>query len=336
MIPNDRSYKRRGFTLIELLVVIAIIAILIALLLPAVQQAREAARRSQCRNNLKQVGLALHTYAETSKVFPIGSRSNNGEWGVSWWVGTLPYTDQAALYKKFSFAGGHPGWTGAGGTNSGAVNGAAANGVKPQLMICPSSPLPVSGDTGGGFDILRAQYVGVAGANNGNGLTGVPTLPCCNCCGLPTGTISFGGLLVVNESVSTKDCTDGLSSTIMVSEQSNFVKDTTGNNPARINDEHGWLMGASSTGAKTGYAGGGNGERVFNLTTIDYKPNSVQYNGAGVGNNDGPNNGFFSPHTSGVMALMGDGTVRYINNNISMLTLRVICVRNDAKNPGEF
>ena len=87
--------KSRGFTLIELLVVIAIIAILIALLLPAVQQAREAARRTQCKNNLKQIGLAFHNYHDVYNTFPVGSREWVGtggtSWGQSWWLSMLPY-----------------------------------------------------------------------------------------------------------------------------------------------------------------------------------------------------------------------------------------------------
>lgn len=100
---------KRGFTLIELLVVIAIIAVLIALLLPAVQQAREAARRTQCRNNLKQIGLALHNYLDAHKVFPYGSSDNDGRpWcgsirqGYNWRVSILPYIDQANLYNTFT------------------------------------------------------------------------------------------------------------------------------------------------------------------------------------------------------------------------------------------
>lgn len=92
---------RRGFTLIELLVVIAIIAILIALLLPAVQQAREAARRVQCRNHLKQIGLALHNYHDRHKVFPIGVTEYNGQ--VSWHAYILPDLDQAPLYQGFQW-----------------------------------------------------------------------------------------------------------------------------------------------------------------------------------------------------------------------------------------
>ncbi len=93
----------KGFTLIELLVVIAIIAILIALLLPAVQQAREAARRSTCKNNLKQLGLAIQNYHDTHRTFPMNTRNVTGTNGFSWIAQSLPYLDQTPLYKKLNF-----------------------------------------------------------------------------------------------------------------------------------------------------------------------------------------------------------------------------------------
>src|SRR5947208_10002027 len=105
---------RRGFTLIELLVVIAIIAILIALLLPAVQQAREAARRSQCKNNLKQMGLALHNYHDTVRIFPVNGNSLGG-FGNLVKTGPmaqlLPYLDHAPLYKTINFDSMPANWT---------------------------------------------------------------------------------------------------------------------------------------------------------------------------------------------------------------------------------
>ena len=107
LLPVRRSH---GFTLIELLVVIAIIAILIALLLPAVQQAREAARRTQCRNNLKQIGLALHNYHDNFNVFPMGysdimaGNSERHGAGWSWMSSILPQIDQAPLYNRFEFS----------------------------------------------------------------------------------------------------------------------------------------------------------------------------------------------------------------------------------------
>ena len=95
--------RRGGFTLIELLVVIAIIAVLIALLLPAVQQAREAARRTQCKNNLKQIGLALHNYESTFGRLPPGTFGGMGtcnDDGLAWSFSILPYLDQAPLYNQ--------------------------------------------------------------------------------------------------------------------------------------------------------------------------------------------------------------------------------------------
>ncbi len=99
------SRPKAGFTLIELLVVIAIIAILIALLLPAVQQAREAARRAQCNNNLKQMGLAIHNYHDNNGVLPPGGQNwilGNYNNGIGWGVAILPFMDQAPLYKKYN------------------------------------------------------------------------------------------------------------------------------------------------------------------------------------------------------------------------------------------
>src|SRR5262245_17985795 len=93
---------RRGFTLIELLVVIAIIGVLIALLLPAVQQAREAARRIQCTNNLKQIGLAMHNYHDTVGSFPPARKGCC--WGT-WNIFILPYIEQASLYNAWNSSG---------------------------------------------------------------------------------------------------------------------------------------------------------------------------------------------------------------------------------------
>src|SRR5262249_6699496 len=133
------GYGRRktGFTLIELLVVIAIIAVLVALLLPAVQQAREAARRSQCKNNLKQLGLALHNYHEQYKVFCNsrgGPNDGSGRQGdESGMVQLLPFIDQAPLYQQIPSTVPNVCW------DTGFAPWRAQIGV----FLCPSAPVPI-------------------------------------------------------------------------------------------------------------------------------------------------------------------------------------------------
>lgn len=150
--------KRLGFTLIELLVVIAIIAILIALLLPAVQQTREAARRSTCKNNLKQIGLALHNYHDVHLSFPpaycddatAGAYNNNLGWGTF----ILPYMDQATLYNKISSSGAmDTKWPSVAAMTSGPT--AYAKVVLP-TYICPSDPM----------DGINTKILGSVGKSN--------------------------------------------------------------------------------------------------------------------------------------------------------------------------
>ena len=96
--------RASGFTLVELLVVIAIIGTLVGLLLPAVQAAREAARRSSCGNNLKQLGLALHGFADANKCFPPGNYVGSANWPLSWIAGTLPWIEETATYSALGWS----------------------------------------------------------------------------------------------------------------------------------------------------------------------------------------------------------------------------------------
>ncbi len=327
-----RVERKRAFTLIELLVVIAIIAVLIALLLPAVQQAREAARRTQCKNNLKQIGLGMHNYESTYITFPIGARVDNG-WGPSWWAGLLPYADQAPLYNKLNLGGSHPGWVGAGGGTTGDLNGQASNGINIPVMICPSSPMPSLIQVGS-YNVTGPQYLGISGAMTGNGLTEPRAVACCGCCGMTAGgQIVFGGVLVANAVTRMKDMSDGTSNTMMVGECSNWIPGSAKVNPTPTD---GWLMGTGTGGTGTNFNAAAGDGRADQITTINFPPNGATSGAAGVHQNYGPNNGLLSAHTGGVHVLLGDGGVRFVSNNINMLTLRELATRDDGMALGEF
>ena len=338
--------RRAGFTLIELLVVIAIIANLVALLLPAVQQAREAARRSQCKANLKQIGIALHNYHDTANTFPIGVRTSaQGGWGGSFWMGLLPYLDQAPLYDQLVFDGLSYGYTGGGATSTGqTLNGPLVRGLEFAFLKCPSSPLITSKDTGGGIITQMAQYVGVSGAVDDTGTpltnptgffnsTVTPQFNSDNCCTCPPqGIHARGGVLLSLQTVNFKDMTDGTSNIIAISEQSNFAKNA-GGQDVQINNNHGWMMGTDGNSVVRA-------QRHFNLTTIRYAPNAVSQVGGttlpGVCNNDGANNGVFSAHVGGVHALLADGAVKFVSDNVDLSLLKRASTRNDDGQLGEW
>ena len=192
--------KRKAFTLIELLVVIAIIAILIALLLPAVQQAREAARRSQCKNNLKQIGIALHNYMDVNKSFPPGFVAtpptfNWPSWG--WSVFILPYLEQASLFETLGVNDQRlaPGPTIAMPTADTQRTLAA--------YVCPS-------DTGPNLNQKKGDFA----KSNYRGITGNVSHPGVNYNNLTT----MNGTFYLNSSIRIAHITDGASNTVVVGE----------------------------------------------------------------------------------------------------------------------
>jgi prepilin-type N-terminal cleavage/methylation domain-containing protein len=194
-IPRRSRSSRSGFTLIELLVVIAIIAVLIALLLPAVQQAREAARRTQCKNNLKQLGLALHNYESSSSCFPpsatiAGATTGNSSWSVHGRI--MPFLDQANLYNKIDLS---IAWD----------NQVAISGIKIPGYACPSDPKSDQvRDTG---KPARYLYPTTYGFNFGTWLIFNPT----------TGAIGDGAF-APNSRIGLRDFSDGTSNTLLASE----------------------------------------------------------------------------------------------------------------------
>lgn len=321
--------RRTGFTLVELLVVIAIIGILIALLLPAVQSAREAARRSTCVNNLKQIGLALANYEGVYKTLPAGAATSpGGGFGFSWWVDVLPFLEQQGLHDAMDLTSknaGHP--------LLNAKNAAAAGGLTIDGMICPSTPLPKTFKLGP-LDYALPSYVGLAGSTNQDGMTGSPVSPCC--APVIDGEISSGGVLVPNTTVRLADIRDGSSNTFCVSETSNFSYDSA-NKPKNISPAYpaAWLMGTVGVGTPPNYDAPQR-RPSFGITTLKYPPNDDNYNQPGIRENHGANNPLLSAHPGGVICLATDGSVHFIRNSISMITLRRLVSRKDGQPTGEF
>ena len=323
--------RRRGFTLIELLVVIAIIAILIALLLPAVQQAREAARRSTCKNNLKQIGIALHNYHETFSTFPIGARGGRG-WEASWYVGILPYLEQGPAFRQWNFNRSSDGY---GGGNT--VLRRILNPLRVPVIHCPSSVTPERRNS---YEEM-ADYVGISGAGFGHGHRTQNIWRCCRCCETRVrgrrAWISGDGMLVRNAALKFRDCTDGTVNTIMVAEMNGWLLDR---NTKRENGgswPHGFAMG-TSWGDRRIISGNSGTEvdRTFNLNTIRYVPNSTNFRRNGIARNHGQNNPLQSLHPGGVHILMTDGSTRFISDSINMLTLKNLASRHDGAVIGEF
>lgn len=341
---------RSGFTLIELLVVIAIIAVLIALLLPAVQQAREAARRTQCKNNMKQLGLALHNYHDTYISFPVG---NYPEFFGNWRVGILPNLDQANLYNQCTFV--HPpagytvapvagSWTPAvllwGPITAPSIVNTVLQGVQLQVFKCPSSTLPWDSNIGvmGNSVTPKLQthdYVGISGGYDDSFPGGDPSGfgRCSNL--VYAGNMCHNGLLPIVRNHGIRDCTDGTSNTMIVGEQSG----TTAGTDIRANYWGGW------NGTSFGRAGGvyqnvnahptvTGCEVVNGITTVRYSINAFSAPGGAQ-----PwylNTTLSSYHEGGGHALLADGAVRFLSENMNLQTLINLSVMNDGRVLGEF
>ena len=295
--------SRRGFTLIELLVVIAIIAVLIALLLPAVQQAREAARRSQCKNNLKQLGLGLHNYHDTSNSFPPGGIQSNQ---LSWHVRILPQIEQGPLFKNFSFA--------AGAYNSTATANGKANPngiVRIPVYLCPSGTVELSQTNADDVTIggvttrsYTTHYYGMLGPK-GTGLNNLTytvdntTINGINYSG--HGGYSTHGAFG-RESITRgfRDMTDGTSNTIVVGEISkNWPQ------PPDDNTDDGyrtWIRGT------VGSSAAGCCKNVVNAI------NALPY----INGNTFNDMSFASEHSGGAQFLMGDGSVKFVSESVDM------------------
>lgn len=335
-----RSCIRRGFTLIELLVVIAIIAILIALLLPAVQQAREAARRSQCKNNLKQIGLALHNYLEAQGAFPLamasdgggsGGGSPGGEWSIQ--ARILPYLDQANLFNIADLEQDY----------DAGINLPVKTQRVP-VYLCPSEPNDRVRTDGSGNPIHYPLNYGF------NGGTWRVFDIAANRPG--------DGAFAPNARFMPRDFTDGMSNTLGFSEVKTFTaynrdgETGTAAIPANAATVEGFITSGGSNKANSGHTEWVDGRVHQTGFTTTLTPNTrVTVPGGdrpdeGDYNSCREDNGCSSPtyaavtsrswHTGTVNSLLMDGSVRSISENIDLGTWRNLGSRNDGNVIGEF
>jgi prepilin-type N-terminal cleavage/methylation domain-containing protein len=384
------SKSRRGFTLIELLVVIAIIAILIALLLPAVQQAREAARRTQCRNNLKQIGLALHNYHDSFNLFPPGyivATNGLNYQGYGWGTMLLPSFDQAPLYNTIQTSLGMVanGNLQANGTAM-TVNGTGRFAPILPGFRCPSdvgsdrvatldvattitgtTSTTVSGTTSPNFvnqNYGRSNYFGVVGFNRsvcaapvgpGTGLCAVAnTTAAASGAGLldahfailanaPSVSLNnFGGAFAQNSRTGINAMTDGTTNVIVIGER--YTPAFVGGAGALLNSVgHGIWVGVPDPTSASGLAAHlGDVAITTNPPTATVTTVARLVGSFGINANNTPfsprgqTTGFGSMHTGGAHFLIGDGSVKFVSDNVDRFTYRNLGTINDGNQLGDF
>jgi len=334
----SRLRRLTGFTLIELLVVISIIAVLIALLLPAVQQAREAARRSQCRNNLKQYGLGIHNYHDTFGMFPIGA--SGGSLGnalprVGWQVRILPFMDQAPLYNRIDFS--------SDARNQAIEPGKTLWSYTLPYVRCPSDPYPSFFGTGA-VQYAQANYTGSMGSQ----LTFSTDRTICHhfdsfaikqsrfgtsaASDQISGIFSFGAA-----SIRIRDVTDGTTNTLLAGEA---LPGCVGNGTsASASGQAGsWI---NTWGNLFGLGGGVSTIVPINeFTSCDFATAGQiadpQCNPGTWQNTMQYNYGFKSRHVGGSQFTLADGSVRFISENINHQLFQFVGDRRDNEVVGEF
>jgi len=304
-IPGNS--RRTGFTLVELLVVIGIISVLVTLLLPAVQQAREAARRTQCRNNLLQFGLALHNYQTMYNMLPSGSVNATGpvqdlpgqgeslgdvqfrlqdEYQLSWVVQLMPFMDQGPLYEKIDFSVG-----------AYSAQNALVRSTLLHIISCPSdaSDPQATATTVTGHPIATGNYAGVHDDKD------------------ELIDVDQDGVFYLNSSVDQQSVLDGVSNTLFLGEK---ILST--------DPQFGWISGTRSTlRSMSDYNG---------IPMIPTQPGAAaqppRMRGLQRADQIG-GVGFSSRHVGGGHFLVGDGGVRYLSENIDPAVLLGLANRHD-------
>lgn len=341
--------KRRGFTLIELLVVIAIIAVLIALLLPAVQQAREAARRTQCRNNLKQLGLALHNYESAHSTFPPNLipgdqfKYSAGNWGVLAYLS--PFLDQTAVYNMMNLNA--PTYASTYPYNIADPNNMKAAALVIPMFLCPSDKAQSLGGDYGVESLGPSNYCGNMG-------TGVNTYNGSPANGSP---YNADGVMFANSQVRLADIIDGTSNTACMSESllGDGQRSVSGPStpPGGEKKSYAYLTTYQSSldDASCAAATSWNiqdlrqflwysGEIRNTSYNHYYLPNDKRWdcitNAFGLGYTAIGWKAARSNHTGGVHLLLCDGSVRFIGNSIDATTWKGLSTRGGTEILGEF
>lgn len=302
--------RNQGFTLIELLVVIAIIAILIALLLPAVQQAREAARRTQCKNNLKQIGLAMHNYHDVNNGFPVAQYSCC--WGT-WVVSILPYIEQTPLYNQYEFNRkyGIPSDT---ARYNHSVN-LPVTRTRLAALTCPSDSAnaPFSGITNHNYAV-----------NFGN--TGYAQQATLNGVSFEHAPFRLSGNNTPAKNARIRDIKDGTSSTMLVAEVIQGID----------RDLRGFLWWGDAS-QFTAYLTPNSSapDRIYTAYFCNNQPK--QRLPCAVATTTNPT--MFasrSHHVGGIQTTLVDGSTRFISDNIDLNTWRALSTSRGAEVIGEF
>ena len=324
IFSHTSKTRNSGFSVVELLVVIAIIGILIGMLLPAVQAVREAARRTACQNNMRQLGLAVLNFESGNGDLPpcgilerdirLGG-SNSNQLDFSWVIHILPFAEAGNMFDLLDFSitrnrGFDP------------ANFAALQNAPLPMIVCPSSDMDevVTNPAASASGVVRSFYTGIHGSvRDRDGDGNFDDDADVNSGGL--GLIFDNGAFQRETQVSLAGLADGTSNTMMIGEQSNWLLDENGGLVDRRSDCASSIMLGTTS----------NSERIFNTTVVMYAINHQDSTDEGIEENCGRNTPLTSPHTGGINVVYGDGSVHFLTDSTNIEVLYNLCDRNDGQ-----